>query len=74
MKTNKSEVIGMSIFEFDREEYERQIKDEYIEEGKAEGAYNTKIETARAFLAMGVLSKEQIAQGTGLSLEEVAAL
>ena len=44
------------------------------EEGREEGAYNTKIATARNFLAMGLLSVEQIAQGTGLTVEEVAAL
>ena len=43
-------------------------------EREAKGAYDTKVATARNFLAMGVLSLEQIAQGTGLSVEEVAAL
>ena len=37
-------------------------------------AYDKAVSTARNFLAMGVLSVEQIAQGTGLSVEEVAAL
>ena len=42
--------------------------------GEARGEYNKAVSTARNFLAMGVLSVEQIAQGTGLSVEEVAAL
>ena len=70
LRDSKSEVVGVSIFEFDREEYEKQIR---LEE-REEGAYNKAVCTARNFLAMGVLSVEQIAQGTGLSVEEVAAL
>ena len=66
LKDSKAEVVGVSIFEFDREEYDDMVREE--------GAYDTKIATARNFLAMGVLSVEQIAQGTGLTPEEVAAL
>ena len=66
LRSNRSEVVGMSIFEFDREEWERQEREEV--------AYTTKIATAKNFLAMGLLSVEQIAQGTGLTPEEVAAL
>ncbi len=43
------------------------------EEGRAEGSHSAKLETARNFLRMG-LSKEQVAQGTGLSLEEIQKL
>ena len=42
-------------------------------EGIAEGSHAKAIETARNFLRMG-LSKEQVAQGTGLSLEEINKL
>ena len=70
LKACKTEVVGMSIFEFDREEWERQVRTEEYEDG----AYDTKRATARNFLAMGLLSVEQIAQGTGLTPEEVAAL
>ena len=41
--------------------------------GRVEGEYNKSVSTAKNFLAMG-FSVEQIAQGTGLSVEEVAAL
>ena len=44
------------------------------EEGREEGEYNTKVATARNLLALGVLSLEQIAQVTGLTVEEVASL
>jgi predicted transposase/invertase (TIGR01784 family) len=43
-----------------------------LEEGRKE-AYQEKLETARRFKAMG-LPNEQIASGTGLSLEEIATL
>ena len=41
--------------------------------GREEGAYQTKLETARNLLAMG-LEPEQVAQGTGLSLEIILQL
>ena len=41
--------------------------------GREEGAYQNKLETARSFLSMG-LSPEQVAQGTGLSLEVILQL
>ena len=40
----------------------------------AEGAYNKAVSTAKKLLAMKILSDEQIAQATNLSVEEVAAL
>ena len=82
-------MVGVSIFEFDRDEYEKIIlaeereegrvegreegRVEGREEGRVEGAYDKAVCTAKNFLAMG-FSVEQIAQGTGLSLAEVAAL
>ena len=42
-------------------------------QGFARGSRDTKIATARSFLAMG-LSVQQVAQGTGLSIDEVRAL
>ena len=49
------------------------ILQQYICSASPNTAYNNKIVTARNFLAMG-FSVEQIAQGTGLTVEEVAAL
>ena len=40
---------------------------------RREGAFSAKLEDARNFLRMG-LSKEQVAQGTGLSIEEIQDL
>ena len=44
-----------------------------LERGLERGAYQTKLETARNLLAMG-LEPEQVAQGTGLSLEVILQL
>ena len=43
-------------------------------EMKAEGKQEQALSTARNMLVMGLLSREQIAQATGLSLEEVEKL
>ena len=48
-------------------------REEGISIGLERGAYQTKLETARSFLSMG-LSPEQVAQGTGLSLEVIQKL
>ena len=44
-----------------------------LEQGRSQGVHDTKFEVARNFLAMN-LSIEQIAKGTGLSIEEIEAL
>ena len=49
-------------------------KQEGIELGKQEGARENAIENARNFLKMEIATFEQIAQGTGLSVEEVQKL
>ena len=48
-------------------------KNEGIAQGFQQGAYQKAIETAKNFISMG-LSIEQVAQGTGLSIEEINAL
>ena len=52
----------------------REGKEEGFREGKAEGLLEGAIKNAKTFLAMKVLSVEQIAQGTGLPLEKVLEL
>ena len=44
-----------------------------LAEGREQGAEQNKIETAKKFISMG-LPLEQIAKGTGLSLEKVQEL
>ena len=72
------EVINMLCAKYD---YKMDIavkQEEAFQDGKeaghAEGSHDAKIESARNFLAMNILTPEQIAQGTGLPLEEVLAL
>ena len=48
-------------------------REEGISIGLERGAYQNKLETARNLLAMG-LEPEQVAQGTGLSLEVIQKL
>lgn len=45
-----------------------------IRESKKEGRQEKAVEAARSFIAMNVLTSEQIAQGTGLPLEQVLEL
>ena len=44
-----------------------------VEKGFSQGAQQKAIETAKNFISMG-LSVEQVAQGTGLSIETVKSL
>ena len=44
-----------------------------IEQGISQGAYQTKLETAKAFKQFG-FDIDKIAEGTGLSVEEIKAL
>ena len=89
LRRKASEVISMVFNEYDyetdiqvkTEEAERRGHAAGLEEGRAaglsegrtEGARNARIETARKFLSMNILP-EQIAQGTGLSVDEVLSL
>ena len=52
---------------------EERGRNEGISIGLSQGAQQAKLETARKFLAMG-LSIEQVADGTGLSVEEIEKL
>ena len=56
-----------------REEGRAEGRAEGREEGRAEGEKKAKIESAKRFLSMG-LSVEQVAAGTGVSLEEIKNL
>ena len=64
-KSQKMEVMNMSLTEFDQEEYDRNRRREVEEEVQSK--------TARNMLADG-LPPEKIVQYTGLSLEDVTRL
>ena len=71
------EILSILMTEYDYATDMAVQKEEAYEDGlfagREEGAYETKLETARSFLSMG-LEPEQVAQGTGLSLEIILQL
>ena len=75
------EVLSILMTEYDYATDMAVLKEESYEDGREEGisiglergAYQKALETARSFLSMG-LSPEQVAQGTGLSLEVILQL
>ncbi len=69
-KTQKMEILNMSLTEFDQELYDRNRRQEGFEDGVAEKAK----EAALNFLAMNVLTHEQIAKGVGIPLEKIEEL
>lgn len=69
LRDNKSEVIGLSIFEFDREEHERIIRTEEYEEGETRGMFKTLYELVKKKL----LSLSIAATEAGQSEEEFTA-
>ena len=81
LKRKTKEVINMLLAEYDYETdiavqraEEREIAfAEGIEQGISQGAYQTKLETAKAFKQFG-FDIDKIAEGTGLSIEEIKAL
>ena len=80
-KKQKSEVLNMSLTEFNQEEYDREKHDDWFEEGKAEGRIEGEkfgikkgiLETAKKFKIEGI-PVSAIAKCTGLSLAEIQKL
>ena len=70
VREQKEEIIAMCLTEYDEESCIRGWRQDGIEMGREQKA----AEAARNFLAMNVLTPEQIAQGTGLPLEQVLEL
>ena len=69
-REEKAKIMNSILTQFDKETYEKAIRNEGFDEGKEQKA----IETAFNFLKMKVLSPEQISQGTGLPIEKVLEL
>ena len=64
----------MIFGEWDEEEYRRVMKREAFEDGHDAGVAENARQNARNLLHMNILTLEQIAQGTGLSLDAVLAI
>ena len=73
-KSQKMEVMNMSLTEFNQEEYDRNRRREGEEIGFERGERSGKQETARNMLATGLGSLEQIAQVTGLPIADIEKL
>ena len=81
VREQKEEIIGMCLTEFNEERairgWKKEAKEEGLAEGRkeglAEGAQQKAIEAARNALAMN-LTAEQVAQITGLSIEQALDL
>ena len=73
-KTQRAEVIGMILTEFDEEQAHRIWRRDGYVEGVADGREENDIENAKNFLKMKLGTHEQIACGTGLPLEKINEL
>ena len=73
-KMQKMEVLNMSLTEFDQELYDRNRRQEAFEDGELAGIEKTKTDNAKNFLAMNILTHEQIAKGVGLPIETIEEL
>lgn len=71
---HKAEVIGMCITEYNEAETMQAFRNEGLLEGRREGQIETEKATALRMLRMGKLSIEEIAECSGISVEEVKQL
>lgn len=86
LKKNRAEVVAMSIFEYDKVEEEKKLRkaefeagvEQGIEKGLAQGIERgekqASVKTATQMLQMGSFSLEQIAEISGLSVDEIKGL
>ena len=78
LKKNRAEVVAMSIFEYDKVEEEKKLrKAEFeagVEQGIERGEKQASVKTATRMLQMGSFSLEQIAEISGLSVDEIKGL
>lgn len=74
LRKNKSEVIAMSIFEYDKEEEEKKLRKAEFEAG-VEAGFKTGIETGiKSMLDLGKYSIEEIAEVFHVSVDKVKAV
>ena len=70
LSSKESEVVSIMMVLYDEEEIMRS----YVESERHDARYDEKIETAKRFLKMNKFSYEDIAAGSGLTIEEVEEL
>ena len=86
LKKNRAEVVAMSIFEYDKVEEEKKLRkaefeagvEQGIEKGLAQGIERgdkqASVKAATRMLRMGSFSLEQLAEISGLSVDEIKGL
>ncbi len=70
LSSKESEVVSIMMVLYDEEEIMRS----YVESERHDARYDEKVETAKRFLQMKKLSYDDIAVGSGLTIEEVEEL
>ena len=71
---NKSEVIAMSIFEYDKVEQEKKLRKAEFDAGVEQGLKQASTDTALRLLKTGKFDAKEIAELCNLSIEEVNQL
>lgn len=74
LESREKEVVDIMMVLYDEEEIMRSYVESEVYEARLEERYEANIETAKRFLKMKKLSFEEIAVGSGLSVEEVEEL
>ena len=74
LKKNRAEVVAMSIFEYDKVEEEKKLRKAEFEAGVEQGEKQASVKAATRMLQMGSFSLEQIAEISGLSVDEIKGL
>ncbi|MDY6397046.1 MAG: hypothetical protein SPL22_04885 [Treponema sp.] len=73
-REKRMKILDDIYTEFDQESYDETLRNDGRIEGIQIGARENAIANAKNFLRMNLGSPEQIAQGTGLPLEQILAL
>ena len=74
LSNRESEVVSIMMVLYDEEEIMRSYVESEVYEATQRAAHNEKIETARRLLQMQKLANDDIAAGSGLTIEEVEKL
>lgn len=71
LRKNRSEVIPMSIFEYDEKRHMETVRNEGIERGITQGLELEKMETAKRLIKLGKYSMEDISAVTELPIDKI---
>ena len=74
LESKEKEVVDIMMVLYDEQEVMRSYIESEVYEGRQEGRQEEKNETAKRFLEMEKFSFEEIAKGTGLTVEEIKQL